>query len=742
MQQDSCSVYDFGAFQFDATDRVLTRDGQTVPLTPKAADLLVALLDGGGRVVSKEDLIKKVWPDTFVEDGSLAFQVNQLRQALGETKGGPKYIETVPRRGYRFAMPVAKSTDVHPSGGLGEATPGTPREPSVHESLEASPAEDPELPDTTGIDVANETGPRRTVSRLGGILRRWPAAAALGGALVALAGVLSLGWETSPPPRVVGTRQVTRDGRAKWASWPVISDGPRVIFFGPRGRQSAIAVSNGEELRMPVAQHFRILDVSPTRSEYLATRPDDHGAERALWSVPIGTGSPRRLGEVTVEGPVAASWSGDGRSIAFVQGKTLYVVNADGSDVRTLKTFSGAPFWVRWSPDGRSLRFTVLVHSDRTMTQTLWEINADGSGGRALPTGSTDVPNECCGTWTPDGNDFIFQSTRNGRTDLWSLHRTRTGVLGKLREELIQLTFGPISFFSPITSQDGTRIFALGTDERATQLVRYDSHAREFTPYLGGVAASSVDVSRDGRWVTYVMHPQLTLWRERMDGTERRQLTGASMMVSGCSWSPDGTRIAIRGQLPGSQAKIYLVPMDGGAPKPLTSDDVQQGIPSWSPDGTQIAFGDVPEKFGQSTGSEAIHVYDLLKHTTTVLPGSKGLWTSRWSPDGRHVAALTIQDQRLMLFDFRTATWRRFEVTDVSSPAWSRDSQYLHFDDRSSGSVLKRLRVADGTVETLVDLTDGPVRGVNDWSGVTPDGSPLILRDGATQVYALEVERR
>ena len=106
MGQQTSDFYEFGRFRLKAGERVLLRGGELVPLTPKGFDILLTLLENGGRIVPKDDLMKKVWPNTFVEEGNLTQNVSLLRKALGESATGPQFIETVPRRGYRFVAPV------------------------------------------------------------------------------------------------------------------------------------------------------------------------------------------------------------------------------------------------------------------------------------------------------------------------------------------------------------------------------------------------------------------------------------------------------------------------------------------------------------------------------------------------------------------------------------------------------------------------------------------------------------
>jgi DNA-binding winged helix-turn-helix (wHTH) protein len=105
----------FGDFTLDVAERVLLRGGRPVPLTPKAFDVLAALAARPGRLVTKDELLSEVWPDAFVEEGNLAYHVFAVRKALGEN-GGETFVETVPRRGYRFVVPV---TAVGAGGGEG-----------------------------------------------------------------------------------------------------------------------------------------------------------------------------------------------------------------------------------------------------------------------------------------------------------------------------------------------------------------------------------------------------------------------------------------------------------------------------------------------------------------------------------------------------------------------------------------------------------------------------------------------
>jgi Tol biopolymer transport system component len=199
----------------------------------------------------------------------------------------------------------------------------------------------------------------------------------------------------------------------------------------------------------------------------------------------------------------------------------LYIARSDGTDSRQLATVSGPPFWLRWSPDGRKLRFTVNVAGSGS--NTLWEVATDGTSLRPLLPGWNNPPAECCGTWTPDGKYFVFESTRNGRTDIWAIREAK-GFFQRSSQAPFQLTSGPLNFLGPVPSKDGRKLYVVGSQPRG-ELIRYNAKSRQFVPYLSGISADFVDFSRDGQWCANVAFPEGTLWRAEVDGGHRLQLT-------------------------------------------------------------------------------------------------------------------------------------------------------------------------------------------------------------------------
>src|SRR5207248_442331 len=198
-----------------------------------------------------------------------------------------------------------------------------------------------------------------------------------------------------------------------------------------------------------------------------------------------------------------------------------------------------------------------------------------------------------------------------------------------------------------------------------------------FVPFLSGIPAEEVDFSPNGQWITYADIPDGTLWRSRVDGSERLQLTYPPVSSTLPRWSPDGKQIVLCTTQPGKPWNLSLVSAQGGAVQELLSENRSLVDPTWSPDGRQIVFGGSgdPEDY-------EIRILDLNSHQLSTVPGSKGLFSPRWSPDGHYLAALSGDSQKLMLYDFKTQKWAVWadEGHTVGFPNWSRDSRYVYFD--------------------------------------------------------------
>lgn len=725
MQQSVELKYRFGPFTFLTPDHTLFRESEQISLDPKTADLLLVFLDDPGKLITKDDLIKRAWSGAAVSDSNLTFQIHQLRQGLGENGDRQEYVTTVPRRGYRFSVPVVSLDRTQPA----ELSPAASTQPV--EVLE--PVDEPAMQRPVPPVVA--------VPRRGSV---WPAFGVLAAVAVTIAATVALTLlRAQPSPlRIANSKTLTHDGGIKQA--PLITDG--VLIYFPTLITAAVAsisVHGSEPALLPRLAKVRLKDVSRARSEFLATK-EAPGGTPELWAISVSGSSERRVGDMACD---AAAWSPDGEYIVCSVEKVgeatmLWIVDAAGKGRRHLVNVRYGIDWIRWSPDGSRIRFVMRQAELLQSPRRLWEVLTDGTQLRQVLS-AWRADETCCGTWTHDGMFYVFQALRDGRYDLWALQE-RVDWLGRPVEiDPIQLTFGPMDFTWPMVSVDDKSIFAMGQRGRG-ELVRYDAKLQQFVPYLGGISAAWVTFSPDRQSVVYIDFPGNTLWRARADGSEKQQLTFVPLEVAGVAWSPDSTRLAIRAGPAGKPKKIHLIPASGGTPEPLVPDDVEQGIPGWSPDGKYLVFGDVPEVFGYPKGTEVLHIFDLSTKAMTTLPGSNGLWTARWSPDGRYISALTIDlplKQTLRLFDWKTKQWRQTAATHVNNTTWSTDSAYVYYDTETQQRWLRRLRVADGKVEDLVSLHAYPVAHYG-WSGLSLDGSPTILGQRYdVEIYALTLDR-
>src|SRR5205823_10194738 len=241
----------------------------------------------------------------------------------------------------------------------------------------------------------------------------------------------------------------------------------------------------------------------------------------------LPAGLPRRVGDILGH---AASWSPNGEQIVYARGNDLFLVKRDGTQSHPLATLTGPASYIRWSPDGRALRFTV-EDVKVGFSQSLWEVAHDGTGLRPLLPGWSNPPAECCGNWTPDGNYFVFQSDRVdiNTTTLWAI-REKSELLRKRSAEPIQLTTSQSSMAGSVPSRDGKKLFALQIAPLG-ELVRFDTRSQQYLPYLSGISAINLGFSKDGQWVAYATFPDVRLWRSRVDGTERLQLTSNTLVT-------------------------------------------------------------------------------------------------------------------------------------------------------------------------------------------------------------------
>jgi DNA-binding winged helix-turn-helix (wHTH) protein/Tol biopolymer transport system component len=737
-QTNRTQSWRFGIFEVDARNNELRRGGALIKVREQSFSILIFLLEHAGELVTREDLQRALWsPDTFVDfDHGLNTAVMKLREALGDPADKPLYIETVPKRGYRFIAPVVREKDLTLPA---DSTPLAPRDPNGEGSVMA-----------VGWTAVPIIPPK---SKLLWRHWLWPLAAA---GSVALAVAYWYLRRPLAPPRLTNPVQLTQDSRRKNV---VGTDGNRLYLnlLEPKA-VGQVPISGGRITEIPfdLPSHgglWGISSVSPVGSSLLAFDHFDLFREGARVSIVGVLGHPVHY----LTESYAATFSPDGSSVLYATPHgDVYSMVAEGGEPRLIFASRARDGEIvrtgdlSWSPGGSTIRFT--------RDQKMWEVSSTGSNPHQLLPGWHASSSQCCGHWTLDGDFFLFVSGSIGSMNrfpdydrggqLWAIDERR-GMLRPPIAEPIQLTSGPMVWGPAVSARDGHTIFSRGMSRRG-ELVRYDKRSNHFDPYLRGISAEMVTFSRDGTHVAYVTFPDGILWRANRDGTGLLQLTEPPFYPRDVRWSPDGSEIAFTDNSQNGVDAIYSVPSQGGTPKRLIPEESGPHADlTWSPDGKKVVYSTLPwlSVGNYSLAKIEVRILDLATRKTITLPHRpEGFWSPRWSPDGRYIAGLTFKRDNLSIFDLKTQRWKDLLQKGLNGfPNWSKDSRFIYFLRVTDNRGIFRIPISGGDEERIVDLKEFRIMGwySGGWLGLDPTDAPLSLRDAGTdEIYALTLERK
>ena len=564
-ERDTSELYEFGPFRLEPAERKLLRENEVIALTPKAFDTLVVLVRNSGHLLEKEELIGMLWPDSFVEEGNLTNNISQLRKALGEE---PQYIETVPKKGYRFVGAVRQ---------LRKA--GVARAREAHEER-VEPANDAaeRRPLEQTLTVApTQTKPSRT---------RWVVPAA---GLVAVLGIASFVWwrSTTRPPSRSDWVQLT--GLTDSASQPALSpDGHMLAFvrgpstwIGP-GQIYAKILPDGKPVQLT---HDDLIKADPTfspdgsRIAYTVLDPQHFAWD--TWVVPTLRGEPGQM----MRNASGLTWT-DPRHVLFSEIKTgvhMGIVAAEENRLGARDVYlpTDEPAMAHHSylsPDGK---WVVLVEMDQDhqwLPCRVVPVNGSSQGRRVGPQTASCVS----AAWSRDGKWMYFTANSAGVNHIWRQRfpdgQPEQVTFGPTEEEGVAMAPDGRSFVSAVALQN-TSLWV--HDMKGTRQIFLEGNGKnpKFTP--------------DGKKLCYLVAREATskfawfrnpgeLWVADLEsGRSESVLHGFD--VHDYDVSPDGKQVVIGTDHEGKH-RLWVAQLDRSS-SPTQIPNVEGVQPRFGPSG-------------------------------------------------------------------------------------------------------------------------------------------------------------
>lgn len=711
MIRQADEIYEFDEFRLEPAERVLLRNGEPVALTPKSFETLLVLVRNNNRLVEKTKLLDEVWPNTFVEEKTLAQNIFMLRKTLGTASADRQYIQTVPRYGYRFVADVRVTQRQRPP--LIAAIKPADTRPATDESVEVD--EEPEaIVNGTNEDLktpencSDQNPAFHARSRTAGtrnllelIKSCRPVAitlilAALGlGALAFFALKYSAGnaRRIAPPSadhfQTMKITNLTTQGKSQYAS--ISPDGKYVAHVMTNAGQQSLwikhVVTGGHlQLVSPAEVMYVGLTFSPDGNYIFYVLYEKNKNVGVLRRVPVLGGNPTQL-ITDIDSPVACS--PDGRHLAFIRNNpgsgghvtTLIVADADGSRERQVASHQGQIVFSivgpAWSPDGNSIACVTVNYDQRRYMNVVEVIAGDGT---ERPVTDWRWANIGALTWLSD----------------------RSGLLIVAAEP---------------DSQAGPQIWHLSYPGGETRRITNDLN------YYQGVSLTA-----DARSLVTIQSDQLlNIWLSK-DGDPRHgeklefAVGGVFGSLLGLSWTPDGKIVYASNE--SGNSDIWVVTRDGKNKKQLTVDSHTDHSPVVSPDGKRIVF------ISKRTEPAQVWRMDIDGTNQTQLTGGDFKDRPRWSPDGKWIV-YTSQGTETGLWKIPSDGGEPIRLTDkrVRFPAISPDGRLISFelfDDKTRRRAIAIMPFDGGPLMKTLEMTTTTRLWASQW---TPDSSVLRFVD-------------
>ena len=551
-----------GEFLIEPPLNNISNGDKSVHVEPKVMHVLTCLADKAGDVVSKDHLIRIVWADTFVTDDVLTRAISELRKVFSDDSKEPRYIQTIPRTGYRLIAPVNRDQN----------------EPK---------------PDSTAHLLPSTTSASRRFF--------W--------AIPLLLIVSGASWFYFSQARS-GSRQASMRV-VPFTSFPgredhgVLSpDGNQIAFVWAGEKHDNVdiyvkSISGEKPLRVTNSTAIDLRPAwSPDGQRICFVRIHPTGKPEIFVASAVGAAPERMLFSINQK-PSTLAWSPDGKFIATSDGPPgssatgIVLFSVDTGEKRQLTT-PPEQYWAdstpAFSPDSKSLGF---VRMNTPITGDIYVVPISGGEPHRITHDNArhEFDSGIFGglTWTEDGSELIFSSTRGGTPSLW-----RVAVAGGDPE---RLPVGGDNTYYPSVSLQGHRLsytrVSGGTPIYRIDLSDSTTQRKIATKLLASTQNdASPKYSPDGKRIAFQSDRSGSseMWLCDSDGQNLTQLTFFRKGVAGTAqWSPDSRQIAFDYRASG-MADVYVMNVDGGVPRRVTTEDSDDSVPSWSKDGRSLYF--------------------------------------------------------------------------------------------------------------------------------------------------------
>lgn len=684
MRTQTGEAYEFGPFQLDPSEHLLIRDGNVVQLSPKVFDTLLALVKNNGRILGKDELMQLIWPDTFVEESNLTQNISQIRRALGDDC---KYIETIPRRGYRFVIPVeVVRRDMPEAGWTGNGSAGN------------------------AISTRNGSDSSLSTAEAGTKIPRMTTAIILSCLLIMIAFIMFRSFSYASNHARTAFRQIdmVRLATAGEPQYTAIShDGRYIAYVESDGdRQSLwlrqVATTSCLQIVSPAEVVFNGVAFAPGDSFlYYVTRLKNQTAGR-LYQIPVLGGAPKQLLSA-INTPVTIS--PDGQSAAFVRDYpeqdeiSLIAARLDGSDERRLLTrkrpemlsFMGPS----WSPDGKTI--ACAEGSIEGVESKVRILAVSVINGSARPIGDRVWTFIGQVAWLGDGSGVVFHA--------WS---RSSAVYG----DPVWLLSYPGGEARPITND----------------LTNYE-----------GVSVSADSRVLVTRRITRVSHFWVMPVKDARGAvpveSQAKQLHSSSLgdnfsEALGLDWTPEG-RVVYASQASGN-LEIWETAMD--SEKQLTRGHSTDMLPAASAQSREIVF--VSDRSGHSN----IWRMDLDGGNPKQVTHGRGDFSPSLSPDGRWVVYSSWSDGQEALWKTPISGGEPERIVQNSNlrPVVSPDGKWIAYSYRDKNDYNLKVAVMPfaGGESRVIEGMASPEFGLIRWSPDSRALTYIITREGISNIWS------